>query len=102
MANKKLPWWVCSLSFMTVLISAQDIVSYSQTGCEAGFAAYQMYLDDLRWAILFLAIGLPIFFLSGIYSVPEYMERRYGKSTRMASSIMTHLASLMLQNISVA
>ena len=38
--SKKLPWWICSLAFMTVLISAQDIVSYSQTGYDAGFAAF--------------------------------------------------------------
>lgn len=98
MANKKLPWWVCSLSFMMVLISAQDIVNYSQTGYDAGFVAYQMYVDDLGWAILFLAIGLPIFFLSGIYSVPEYLERRFGRSARIAGSVATLIFMLALMS----
>ena len=74
-ASKKLPWWICSLAFMTVLISAQDIVSYSQTGYDAGFAAFQMYLDDCGWAVLFLAIGVPIYFLSGIYSCLLYTSQ---------------------------
>ncbi|MBR0597861.1 sodium:solute symporter family protein [Sinanaerobacter chloroacetimidivorans] len=97
-ASKKLPWWICSLAFMTVLISAQDIVSYSQTGYEAGFAAFQMYLDDLGWAVLFLAIGTPIYFLSGIYSVPEYMERRFNKNVRVVSSIAMLLFMLALMS----
>lgn len=97
-ASKKLPWFICSLAFMTVLISAQDIVNYSQTGYEAGFCAFQMYLDDTGWAILFLAIGLPIYFLSGIYSVPEYMERRYDKKTRVFSSIAMLVFMLALMS----
>lgn len=95
-ASKKLPWWICSLAFMTVLISAQDIVSYSQTGYDAGFAAFQMYLDDCGWAVLFLAIGVPIYFLSGIYSVPEYMERRFDKKTRVVSSVAMLIFMLAL------
>lgn len=47
-ASKKLPWFICSLAFMTVLISAQDIVNYSQTGYDAGFCAYLMYIDDME------------------------------------------------------
>lgn len=97
-ASKKLPWWICSLAFMTVLISAQDIVSYSQTGYDAGFAAFQMYLDDCGWAVLFLAIGVPIYFLSGIYSVPEYMERRFDKKTRVVSSIAMLIFMLALMS----
>lgn len=97
-ASKKLPWWICSLAFMTVLISAQDIVSYSQTGYDVGFAGFQMYLDDLGWCILFLAIGAPIYFLSGIYSVPEYMERRFNKTTRIISSVAMLLFMLALMS----
>lgn len=97
-ASKKLPWFICSLAFMTVLISAQDIVNYSQTGYDAGFCAYLMYIDDMGWAILFLAIGLPIYFLSGIYSVPEYMERRFDKRTRVVSSVAMLLFMLAMMS----
>ena len=72
-ASKKLPWWVCALAFTTVLISAHDIVSYSQTGYEAGFVAYETYLDDLGFGLLFVAVGVPLYYLSGIYTIPEFM-----------------------------
>lgn len=97
-ASKKLPWWVCSMAFVTVLISAHDIVTYSQTGYVKGFAAYQMYLDDLGWAVLFLAVGIPIYYLSGIFSVPEYLEKRYNSTVRYVSSVAQLLFLLALMS----
>lgn len=101
MANKRLPWFVCALSYMTVLISAQDIVSYSQTAYERGFVGGMMYLDDIGIVFLFLAIGLPIYYLSGVYSIPEYMEHRFGKSTRIACSVAVLLFMLALMSFNV-
>ena len=97
-ASKKLPWWVCALAFTTVLISAHDIVSYSQTGFEAGFVAYETYLDDLGFGLLFVAVGIPIYYLSGVYTIPEFMERRFDKKTRIASSIAELLFMLALMS----
>lgn len=85
-ADKRLPWWACAIAFTALVLSTQDIVAYAETGYIVGFTAFNPYISIAGFVCLFIALGAPHYYYTGVYSVPEYLTARFNKNTAMASS----------------
>jgi SSS family solute:Na+ symporter len=82
LASKNLPWWAIGASLIAANISAEQIVGMSGSGYAMGLA-----IASYEWmaALTLLIVGkffLPIFLKNEIYTMPQFLERRYGKSLR--------------------
>ena len=82
LASKNLPWWAIGASLIAANISAEQIVGASGSGYAIGLG-----IASYEWmaAATLLIVGkffLPIFLKNEIYTMPQFLERRYGPSIR--------------------
>src|SRR3954447_25660792 len=82
LASKNLPWWAIGASLIAANISAEQIVGMSGSGYAIGLA-----IASYEWmaALTLLIVGkyfLPIFLANKIYTMPQFLEHRYGPGIR--------------------
>ena len=91
LAGRNLPWWLIGISLIASNISSEHFIGMSGEGFQTGLA-----IACFEWiaaiALVFVALVLlPRFLRAGIYTLPEYLEYRYGPVPRviMAAYLMT-------------
>ena len=87
LASKSLPWWAIGASLIAANISAEQIVGMSGSGYAIGLA-----IASYEWmaALTLLIVGkwfLPIFLANDIYTMPQFLDRRFGPSLRTVMAI---------------
>jgi SSS family solute:Na+ symporter len=87
LAGKALPWWAIGASLIAANISAEQIIGMSGSGYAIGLA-----IASYEWlaAITLIVVGkffLPIFLKRGIYTMPQFLEQRFGPSVKYVMSV---------------
>jgi len=82
LAGKTLPWWAIGASLIAANISAEQFIGMSGSGMAAGLA-----IASYEWmaAITLIIVGkyfLPIFIKQGLYTIPEFIEKRFNTSLK--------------------
>lgn len=82
LAGKSLPWWAIGASLIAANISAEQFIGMSGSGFAIGLA-----IASYEWmaAITLLIVGkyfLPIFIEKRIYTIPEFVEKRFSKNLK--------------------
>ena len=102
LAGKSLPWWAIGASLIAANISAEQFIGMSGSGFAVGLA-----IASYEWmaAVTLLIVGkffLPIFIDKGIYTIPEFVEKRYSNNLKtilavfwIALYIFVNLASVL-------
>lgn len=87
LASRSLPWWAIGASLIAANISAEQIVGMSGSGYAIGLA-----IASYEWmaALTLLIVGkwfLPIFLAKRIYTMPQFLEQRYGARIRTLMAV---------------
>jgi len=87
LASRALPWWAIGTSLIAANISAEQIIGMSGSGYVIGLG-----VASYEWmaALTLVIVGkyfLPIFLKNRIYTMPEFLERRYSSSVRTVMAI---------------
>lgn len=87
LASKSLPWWAIGASLIAANISAEQIVGMSGSGYAIGLA-----IASYEWmaAATLLIVGkyfLPIFLRNEIYTMPQFLEQRFGSRLRTLMAV---------------
>ena len=102
LAGKSLPWWAIGASLIAANISAEQFIGMSGSGFAVGLA-----IASYEWmaAVTLLIVGkffLPIFIDKGIYTIPEFVEKRYSNNLKtilavfwIALYVFVNLASVL-------
>ena len=82
LASKSLPWWAIGASLIAANISAEQFIGMSGSGFVSGLA-----IASYAWlaAITLRIVGkdvLPIFIEHGLYTIPEFVEKRYSPNLK--------------------
>ena len=82
LASKSLPWWAIGASLIAANISAEQFIGMSGSGFASGLA-----IASYEWmaALTLIIVGkyfLPIFIKKGIYTIPEFVEKRYSTNLK--------------------
>lgn len=90
LAGRGLPWWLIGFSLVASNISTEHFVGMAGKGYDLGLA-----IASYEWMAAITLVVVAVFFLprflrAGIYTIPEYLEHRYGVAARtlMASYMM--------------
>ncbi|MDE2183203.1 MAG: sodium/sugar symporter [Alphaproteobacteria bacterium] len=88
LASRALPWWAIGTSLIAANISAEQIIGMSGSGYAIGLG-----IASYEWmaALTLLIVGkffLPIFLKNQIYTMPEFLKRRYGRATQFVMAIL--------------
>lgn len=82
-----LPTWVATLSFLAANCGALEIVGLSGVAARYGVQAFHFYWIGAIPAMIFVSfVVLPVYQRSGVRSVPEYLERRFGRRLRLLNA----------------
>lgn len=87
--GQRFSWWLISFSGIATTVGSYSFVKYSQVGYEYGISSSQSYLNDWFWVPILLMVWLPIIYYQRIQSVPEYFERRFSTTARVAATVFT-------------
>jgi len=87
LAGKSLPWWAIGASLIAANISAEQFIGMSGSGFAIGLA-----IASYEWmaAITLIIVGkyfLPIFIEKGLYTIPEFVEKRYSTNLKSILAI---------------
>ena len=91
LGGQRFAWWVIAFSGIATTIGSYSFVKYSEAGFNYGISSSQAYMNDWFWMPILMFVWLPIIYYARIQSVPEYFERRFGRSSRIVAMIITLL-----------
>ena len=94
LAGRSLRWPVIGASLFAANISAEHFVALAGSGFAVGIA-----ISAWEWSAVFclaplILLFLPFYIRNKIYTVPEFLERRFGPSVRMTFSLFMIILSV--------
>tara|TARA_B100000674_G_scaffold319922_1_gene266501 strand:- start:344 stop:1990 length:1647 start_codon:yes stop_codon:yes gene_type:complete len=87
LASKSLPWWAIGASLIAANISAEQFIGMSGSGFAIGLAIASY---EFMAALTLIIVGkyfLPIFIKKGIYTIPEFLEKRYNSNVKSVLAV---------------
>ncbi len=99
LAGKNVGWFVIGASIFASNIGSEHVVGLAGTGAESGMpmAHYELH----AWIVLLLGwLFLPFYMRSGVFTMPEFLERRFDSKSRWFLSIFS-IIGYVLTKVSV-
>ena len=87
LAGKSLPWWAIGASLIAANISAEQIIGMSGEGYRIGLAIAAYEWQAAIVLILTAKFFLPIFLKREIYTMPQFLDQRFGTGVKTTMSI---------------
>jgi len=84
LAGDRLPWWMIGGSIVAANISSHHFIGVIGTAYKHGFVAM-----CIEWAAILIGfnallwIFLPFYIRNGFYTMPEFLQRRFGSAARV-------------------
>lgn len=82
LAGKSIPWWAVGSSLIAANISAEQFIGMSGSGFVIGLGISAYEWMAAITLILVAKFFLPIFIEKGIYTIPEFVEKRFNKTLK--------------------
>ncbi|WP_018983724.1 sodium:solute symporter [Salinimonas chungwhensis] len=99
LAGRNASWLVIGASIFASNIGSEHLVGLSGSGAQSGMALAHWELQS--WIILLLGwVFVPFYWSSKVYTMPEFLERRYNSSSRTFLSVIS-LVSYVLTKVAV-
>jgi len=89
LAGRKLPWYAVSMSMTGSNIGTEHFMGMVGTAYVFGLAPATFEWGNFIPYSILIWIFLPFFFRKKLYTIPEFLERRYNRSTRTAFACLT-------------
>ena len=85
LGGRSLPWWAIGMSLVATDIGGTDIIGVGGQSYRYGLAVANFeWIGCVPAMIVGAFVFIPIFWRSGVYTIPEFMERRYHVGVRVA------------------
>ncbi len=99
LAGRNLSWWIIGASIFASNIGSEHIVGLAGSGAKDGVAL--AHYEFHAWCLLVLAwIFVPFYARSMVFTMPEFLERRFSTSSRYVLSIVS-LITFIVSKIAV-
>ncbi len=94
LAGRNLSWWVIGASIFASNIGSEHIVGLAGSGAKDGVALAHYELH--AWCLLVLAwVFVPFYARSLVFTMPEFLERRFSTNSRYVLSISSMLTFIV-------
>lgn len=94
LAGRNLGWFVVGASIFASNIGSEHVVGLAGAG--AGGKIPMLIYELHAWLVITLGwVFLPFYYRSGVFTMPEFLERRFNSSTRWFLSIFSLLAYVL-------
>lgn len=95
LAGRSLTWWLIGLSLFASNVSSSTFIGLSSAAFSSGISVFNYEWMAAVVLVLFLIFLLPFYLKSGVYTLPEFLERRFDQRARYyfsALQIMMYVA----------
>lgn len=96
LAGRALPWWLVGFSLIASNISTEHFVGMAGRGFELGMAIASYEWMAAVTLVVVALVFLPRFLAAGIFTIPEYLERRYDVRTRTLMAVYMLVAYVLV------
>ncbi len=99
LAGRNVGWFVIGASIFASNIGSEHVVGLAGTGAESGMpmAHYELH----AWIVLLLGwLFLPFYFRSNVFTMPEFLEKRFDSRSRWFLSVFS-LLGYVITKVSV-
>ena len=91
LAGRHAAWFVVGASIFASNIGSEHIVGLAGNGATSGMA--MAHWEMHAWVLMFLGwVFVPFYYKSGVFTMPEFLERRFDSRTRWVLSIVSLIA----------
>ena len=100
LAGRNVGWFVIGASLFASNIGSEHLVGLAGSGAAGGIAVAQF---EILAGIILLLLGwffVPFYLKSGVYTMPEFLERRYSSGPRLYLAVIS-IVGYVLTKISV-
>ena len=89
LAGRSLPWWAVGMSLVVSDIGAKDMVGLAGDAYRYGIVMMNFDFIGCAFPVLVAAfLFMPFFWMAGVFTIPEYLGRRYNVYVRMIFALM--------------
>jgi SSS family solute:Na+ symporter len=94
LAGRNLGWFIIGASIFASNIGSEHLVGLAGSGCTDGVAMAHYELH--AWCVLVLGwVMVPFYMRSMVYTMPEFLERRFSPTARWVLSIISLVAYVL-------
>lgn len=100
LAGRNVGWFIIGASLFASNIGSEHLVGLAGTGAASGVAVGQF---EIMASLILLLLGwvfVPFYLRSGVFTMPEFLEKRYGPTARWYLAIIS-IIGYVLTKISV-
>jgi len=91
LAGRNIGWFAVGASLFASNIGSEHIVGLAGQGTSSGMAMAHWELH--AWVMIMLAwVFVPFYYRSGVYTMPEFLERRFNSTARWILSVVSLIA----------
>ncbi len=96
LAGRSMPWWVVGLSLFAASISSTTLIGQSGDAYHTGLAVFNYNLTGIIVMVFFAVFLLPLYIKSGIFTIPEFLEKRFDRRSRYYFSGICIIGNIFL------
>lgn len=88
LGGRSLPWWAIGMSLVATDIGGTDIIGVGGAAYSHGLAVANFeWIGCVPAMIVGAFVFIPFFYRAGVYTIPEFLERRYNAGVRSIMAV---------------
>ena len=96
LGGRNMTWPVVGLSLFAASVSSSTLMGHSGEGFISGIAVFNYNWISILVMVFFALFFLPFYIKSGIFTMPEFLERRFDGRSRTYFSFITIIGNVFL------
>ena len=88
LGDRSSPWWAIGISVVATYVSALSFLGGPAWAYGDGMAALAIHINYTLVVFVCVVYFIPFFFNSGVASIYEYLERRFGVASRSVMAVL--------------
>jgi solute:Na+ symporter, SSS family len=102
LSGRSLPAWVTGLAFISANLGAIELIGMIANGVQYGVPTLHYYWIGAVPAMVFLGIVMmPFYYGSKARSVPEFLAKRFNRTTQRVQGVLFALASVLIAGVNL-
>ncbi|MEM0939774.1 MAG: sodium/solute symporter [Bacteroidota bacterium] len=95
LGRRTTPWWAIGISVLATYVSAMTFLGGPAWSYGSGLSVIAIHLNYPLVIIVVIALFVPFFMQTGLVSIYEYQEKRFGKLSRSVIAIIFLITQLL-------
>ncbi|MFA5688136.1 MAG: sodium:solute symporter [Kiritimatiellales bacterium] len=96
LAGRSMTWPIIGISLFAASISSSTLIGQAGESYNTGLTVFNYNLISVTVMVFFAGFFLPFYIRQGIYTMPEFLERRFSAASRYYFSGVTILVNIFL------